>query len=341
MSKHLKDYRDSLRQTLLEWLWREWTTLGVAGASPIETRHIIDPEALLLFTGTVGRWDPRLFDEVIDWLAINGQLLNGPRFKRMLHESEFSSGRVVAAIFSVLLGKGRRLDWKMATAVGMEEALFYGSDDRPLPDYGTRDPDFLAQGFRRGRLELRHYSKQPDPARPACLWLALRSLLGINCRVEIMLYLLTSTCGYPSQIARDTGYTQRNIQDVMVDLAASGQLRATRKGREVQYRLASPLWKNLLLGAQEPAAWVLWPPVLRAFEEVWLRLCDEKFDALPDSAQASELFVLIQRIRPLLERADLAHLLTPQSQGLGTDYSATFIRDLDSVLKRTGIAVGP
>ena len=341
MNKPLTDYRDKLRQTLLRWLWREWTALGVAGASTIETRTVIDPEALLLFTGSVGRWDPRLFDEVLDWLLANGRLLNGPRLKRLLRDYEFSSGRVIAAVCSVLPTKGCRLDWKMEPAASVsEEALFHGADGRPLPDYGVRDPDFLAQGFRRGRLELRHYSKSPDPARPACLWLALRSLLGINCRVEIMLYLLTRPYGYPSQIARDTGYTQRNIQDVMVDMAASGQLRVTRKGREVQYRLASPLWKKLLLGTQGPPEWALWPAVLRALEVVWSRLFDEKFASLSESAQTGELFLLIQRIRPLLERADLAHLLTPESQGLGADYRATFIRDLDTILKRTGMAEG-
>ena len=339
MNKPLKDYRAKLRLTLLRWLWREWTALGVAGASAIETRNVIDPEALLLFTGTAGRWDPRLFDEVLDWLAANGRLLSGQRLKRLLREYEFQSRRVIAALCSVLPQKGCRLDWKMDPAASAPAAaLFYGTDALPLPDYGVRDPDFLAQGFRRGRLELRHYSKPPDPARPACLWLALRSLLGINCRVEIMLYLLTRSCGYPSQIARDTGYTQRNLQDVMVDLAASGQLRVTRKGREVQYRLASPLWKKLLLGAQKSPAWTLWPAVLRALEMVWLRLFDEKFEALSESAQASELFLLMQRIRPLLERADLAHGLTPASQGLGPDYRATFIQDLDAMLTRTGIA---
>ncbi|MEI6809601.1 MAG: hypothetical protein WCN95_12845 [bacterium] len=339
MNKHLKEYSNTLRQTLLQWLWREWTALGVAGASPIEAHNVIDPEALLLFTGTMGRWDPRLFDEVMDWLATNGRLLNGPRLKRLIHESDGASGRVVAAISSVLPGKGQRLDWKIAPAASRpEEALFYGVDDSPLPDYGTRDPDFLAQGFRRGRMELRHYSKQPDPGRPACLWLTLRSLFGINCRAEIMLYLLTNASGYPSQIARNTGYTQRNIQNVMVDLAASGQLRTTRKGREVQYRLASPLWKELLLGAQEPPAWVLWPAVLRALEVVWLRVCDKKFKTLSESAQAGELFLLMQHIRPLLERADIAHLVTPERHGLGSDYCATFIRDMDTILKQTGIA---
>jgi hypothetical protein len=338
MKKFLNESRGFLRQAISCWLWREWTTMGVAGASASEMRHVIDPEALLLFTGTAGRGDPRLFDEVLDWLTANGRLLNGPRLKRLLRAYEFSSGRVLAAICSVLPKKGCRLDWRMNQVESApEEALFYGADARPLPDYGIRDPDFLALGFRRGQLDLRHYSQPPDPSRPACLWLTLRSLLGINCRVEILVYLLTRSCGYPSQIARETGYTQRNIQDVMVNMAASGQLLATRKRREVEYRLTSPLWKKLLLGAQKSPAWIQWPPVLRALEQVWLRLFDEKLEELSDSTLASELFLLVRKIRPHLECANLAHLLTPESKGLGDDYAATFIGDLTAILKHTGI----
>lgn len=338
MSNHLKEYRDKLRQTLLQWLWREWTSLGVAGTGPVETRGMIDPEALLLFTCTVGRWDPRLFDEVIDWMFVNGSRLNGPRLKRMLRETGFSASRVVAATCAVLSRNGRRLDWKMTSAEPEPaEVLFFGKDFLPLPDYGRCDPDFLAQGFRRGKLELRNFSRQPDPVRPACLWLTLRSLLGITCRAEIMLYLLTNPSGYPSRIARDTGYTQRNIQDVMVDLAASGQLRQTRRGREVHYSLASPLWQKLLLGTNKPPKWMLWSAVLRALELVWLRLCDEKFQSLSNSAQSGELFMLIQRIRPLVERADMGHLLAPESRGLGPDYHATFANDLDAILRQAGI----
>ncbi|MEK7994210.1 MAG: hypothetical protein AAB403_10440, partial [Planctomycetota bacterium] len=123
------EYRDKLRLTRLRWLWREWTALGVAGTAAGEKRNVIDPEALLLFTGTVGRWDPRLFDEVVDWLSSNGRLINGPRLKRLLREYEFSSGRIIAAICSVLPKKGCRLDWKMEPAAsGPEEALFHGAD---------------------------------------------------------------------------------------------------------------------------------------------------------------------------------------------------------------------
>lgn len=341
MDKRLKEFRSRFRRTTLRWLWREWSALGVAGATARETRNAIDPEALLLFTGTLGRSDPRLFDEVVDWLAAHGRLLNGPRLKRLLREYELESGQVVAAACQVLAARGRRLDWKMEPAgAAAEEPLFQDEEGRPLPDFGARDPDFLAQGFRRGRLELRQYSQPPDPANPACLWLTLRALFGISCRVEIMLYLVSRTSGHPSQIARDVGYTQRNVQDVMVNMAASGQLRATRKGREVEYRLASPLWHRLLLADQAPPKWLLWPAVFRALEQVWLWLSAEKTEALAGNVLASELFLLVRRIRPWLERADLAHGLAPESQGVGADYVAAFIRDMDLLLALAGMETG-
>lgn len=341
MDQRLKEFRGRFRRTVLRWLWREWSALGVAGASAREMRNAIDPEALLLFTGTLGRSDPRLFDEVLDWLVANGRLLNGPRLKRLLREYEMESGKVVAAMCQVLVARGRRLDWKMPPAGSApEEALFQGEDGRPLPDYGARDPDFLAQGFRRGRLELRRYAQPPDPANPACLWLTLRALFGISCRVEIMLYLVSRTSGHPSQIARDVGYAQRNVQDVMVNMAASGQLRATRKGREVEYRLASPLWHRLLLADRDSPNWMLWPALFRALEQVWLWFSAEKTESLAESALTSELFLLVRRIRPWLERADLAHGLTPGNQGIGTDYVATFIRDMDVLLAQAGMGLG-
>ena len=71
---------------------------------------------------------------------------------------------------------------------------------------------------------------------------------------------------------------------------------------------------------------------------IWLRLCDEKLGVLSERGQAIELFLLIQRIRPLPGRSNPGHVLTPESHGLGADYRATFMRDLDAVLSQTGMA---
>ena len=338
MRKRLKEYRTTLREALLGWLWGQWTTLGLPGASSVEERRMIDPEALLLFTGTLGRWDPRLFDEVLDWLVVNGRFINGARLKRMLRAYEFRSGRVLAAVSSILSRSDRHLDWRFEPAAPTpEEFLFFGKDGGPLPAYGKQDPWFAGLGFRRGRFELRGHCASFNPSRPPCLWLTLRSLVGISSRVEILVYLLCNEQGYPSRIARDTGHSQRSVQDSMVDMAASGQLHVVRKGREVQYRLASILWRKIFFGALDAPEWLLWPPIFRAIEIVHLDLHGETLFTLSEQGMISELFMLMERVRPLIELAGLSHLLSPRRSGLGDDYFSTFRRDLSNVLLHLGV----
>jgi len=339
MSRRLKEYRSRLRGVLLDWLWRQWTTLGVAGASAVEERNLIDPEALLLVSCTLGRWDPRLFDEVLDWLTVNGRFVSGARLKRLLNVHAFRSGDVLAAVSSILRQRERRLDWRFEPApFSPQESLFLDEDGGPLPDFGRKDPAFAGLGLIRGKLEMRGYSGPFNPSRPPCLWLTLRSFMGNSSRVEILVYLLCNERGYPSQIARDTGHSQRNVQGTLVDMAASGQLHVVRKGREVWYRLASDASRRLFFCRRNAPRWLLWPPVLRALEIGYLGLHDRKLDAQSDQAIESELFMIMERARPSLERAGLSHLVSPRGRGLGPDYISTFAGDIDRVLHETGIS---
>jgi len=63
MEKPLRQFRDDYLGVLLRFLWREWTAVGVAGQQRVALRHVVDPEALLLFTCSLGRYDQRLFRE--------------------------------------------------------------------------------------------------------------------------------------------------------------------------------------------------------------------------------------------------------------------------------------
>ena len=64
--------------------WDQWSQLGVSAASPPHREErAADPEALLLFTLEVGRNDPRLFDEVLDWLALNEHLVSVHRLRNV------------------------------------------------------------------------------------------------------------------------------------------------------------------------------------------------------------------------------------------------------------------
>jgi hypothetical protein len=58
-----------------------------------ETPWMIDPEALLLATCTFGRYEPRLFDEVLDWMRTNGWVMNTQRLGTVLREESWGAGR--------------------------------------------------------------------------------------------------------------------------------------------------------------------------------------------------------------------------------------------------------
>ncbi len=69
---------------LLDFAWAQWSQLGVSGAAPARREsRAADPEALLLFTLEIGRHDPRLFDEVLDWLVLNESLVSVQRLRNL------------------------------------------------------------------------------------------------------------------------------------------------------------------------------------------------------------------------------------------------------------------
>lgn len=54
-----------------------------SGGSRGQDAWIIDPEALLLATTTIGRFEPRLFDEMLDWLNTKSQVINLQRLQNL------------------------------------------------------------------------------------------------------------------------------------------------------------------------------------------------------------------------------------------------------------------
>ncbi len=108
----LTKFRDEFQELLLDFLWRQWSALGIAGhAQPLD-QWIIDPEALFLVTCTVGRHDPRLFDEVLDWVKTNGTFMNILRLKRLLRTEKFAGERVLSAVAGLMSSKSDVLKWK-------------------------------------------------------------------------------------------------------------------------------------------------------------------------------------------------------------------------------------
>ena len=337
MNPSLKQFKGEYQSLLLDFLWRQWSALGVAGQTRPATDCIIDPEALLLLTCTVGRSDSRLFDEMLDWLQVNGWLINVMRLKRILRTEKFAGEPVLAAIAGWLAKGAEAPKWKLlaasASPPAAAEPLFFSEDGPAIPVLGEPEPLFARYGWLRGPLRLRGYSQEFRPAEAATLALQLRALLGINVRCEIVMYLLTHDAAHPSQIARAAYYFERAVQGTLADMSRSGVVQLRTASREKHYWLKPDQWLPLLNRGGQPAPkWIAWPPLFSALEQIWLRLRDAKLHDLNSMLQASEVRQLMAAVRPALERAGFDRALSDDRQHLGEAYLPVFMAEVKRLL---------
>jgi hypothetical protein len=270
-------------EATLELLWRQWCSLGVAGhAAPASPRWLIDLEATLLATTSMGRYEPRLFDEALDWLAARGSLVNLQRLKNLQRAFGVGDERVLRAMAAWLASQATQPRWKILSkpsadgAVAAErEPLFLGITG---PAVTTPDPIFLAQGLERGVFKPRGMSRPPHPTQPANLLVSLRALIGVSVRAEIILYLAGSPVAtHAAEIARATGYAPRTIQAALQEMLLSGHLLSqepsdshvakVRRGSHRRYQVQPTDWA-FLTGGQPLPQWTPWAALFAVVRSV-------------------------------------------------------------------------
>ena len=297
----LQKVRLEFLEMLLRFLWREWTALGVAGQERRAPHHVVDPEALLLFTCSLGRYDQRLFDEVMDWLSKNGRFLNIQRMRNILRKEVFGGGEVLSAVADWMSQRDAPMKWKLLAKMGAEkderQALFYLPDGRSLPPSQDNDETFLRHGFNRNSLEPRGYAQAFSPDETPCLLLKLRALVGVNARCDVLTYLALQGAGHPREVARELYYSQKAIHDVMTDMACSGVIHSSRGARERTFRIAPDSLPFLSAGLAAHN-WINWPILLSTAETVWNKIEELHAAALDPLLESSEI---VLTMKPLLE----------------------------------------
>ena len=306
MPMSLKAFSDDYLETILRFLWREWTALGVAGQDDTPLRHVVDPEALLLFTCSLGRYDQRLFDEVMDWLIKNGRFISIQRMRNILHRETFCGGAVLSAVADWLSQREDPAKWKllarMEDSKDKHQTLFHFPDGRPMPQLSDNDATFLKHGFIRGSVALRGYSQIFPSDTVACRFLGMRALFGVNARCDVLTYLAMNGTGHPREVARELYYSQKAIHDVMTDMACSAVVQSSRGGRERTFRIASDTLP-FLTGAGESPGWINWPILLSSAETVW-NLTKELLSAKADPLiESSEIMLTMKSLLERLTRA--------------------------------------
>jgi hypothetical protein len=334
----ISEIRDRVSQGLLDFAWRQWAQIGVSATAAGTDRWALDPEALILFTIGIGRRDPRLFDEMLDWMAFNHGLLSTQRLRNLAGRFPLPSG-LVAAVTA----------WTRQTApVNVPVSGQAGplQDGEPVfsPDVlafvSRPDPVFAEHGFIRPPAARTGKSREPNPALPVNLSFRLRHLFGPGGRSETMRVLLTCPDGPldAARIADEAGFAKRNVSDVLASLTASGVTRAAWAGNERHFTAYRNRWA-LLLDLAEPAdmpSFVSWVHLLPAALEIIMWL-DEKADtAESEYLIASQARSLINRLTRDLATADL-DVQHPQASH-GTAYLPVFAETSNALLARLGVA---
>jgi hypothetical protein len=289
----ISELRDELQQRLVSFLWSQWGQMGVAADPGRRDTWAADPEALLLLTFEVGRDEPRLFDEVLDWMLVNERLISVQRLRNLAGEGPVR--RLVEAVLG-WLGQNRRRPRLEARS---------GRDENPQPFFRNSrlrivdpDPAFLAQGFLKPRLEPGRKSQAPDLGLPINFAFRLRLLLGVSVRAEVARVLLTTDAPWMNAqaLARSTAYTKRNVQEAATALASAGLFVSWSAANENRFQAPHDRWAEFLAVERLPDSQG-WPQLFDAFGRI-LRWLDD-----PDNQELSD-YMFSSRTRTLVEEIE-------------------------------------
>lgn len=261
---------------------------------------------MLVFTLEVARDDPRLFDEVLDWLVVNESLVSTRRL-RSLAVDEIDERLIDAALAFTARHRPRARLGSRSPAVSRPRSLepLFHSLSLPVVD---ADPAFSAEGFLRPLAEPGLKSRPPNLRAPIGLAFRLRQLLGIGVRSEVIRTLLTIDAPWTSAsvLAASAAFSKRNVQETLTELHLAGVVSIASAGTDRGYALDREDWMTLLhLDRQAMPLHRDWPQLLGALRTVLRGLRSIGNDELSDYLTASRTRELLGDVADGLRHAGL------------------------------------
>lgn len=293
--------RTTVNRGLLDFAWGQWSQLGVSASVTGADLWAADPEALILFTLGIAHWDPRLFDEVLDWVALNQKLLSIQRLRNLTARFPIDANLVAAVVAwtrepvptDVLVNEERPV--KVQPKVNQTKQPVFSPD--VLGFVSKADPIFAEYGFTRPIVIRSGKSREPDLARPVNFAFRLRQLFGPGSRSEVMRILLTYRDGPldAARIADEAAFAKRNASEALAAVAASGAISAAWSGNERQFRVRREPWAALL-GIDDMPTFVSWVHLLPAALEISTWLDEKAGSGESDYLLASQARSLIDKV---------------------------------------------
>jgi len=327
----ISDIREELQARLAAFLWNQWAQMGALASASRHDQWAADPEALLLLSFEVGRQEPRLFEEVLDWLLTNERLISVQRLRNLAQDDDDRA--LIEAVLGWVGQKRRRprLGAK-PTASELDKAPqpFFRNPRLPITE---PDPAFLAQGFLKEVSEPSRKSQGPDLRLPINFAFRMRLLLGISARAEAVRVLLTIQAPWADvqTLAKSTAFSKRNVQEALASLRAAGVLDSWAVGNEQRFQSERSRWAHFLDVEKLPLHYD-WPQLFNAYRLVLRWLADPANENLSDYMLSSEARTLAERVIPDLRFAGIPiDSYLPADDASYLDYFAKRLRELGPI----------
>lgn len=301
--------RNRVRKELLEFAWSQWAQLGVSSTPTRSNEWAMDPEALVLFTLEVGRRDPRLFDETLDWTTHNFKLISLQRLRNLASRFPIDRGLVDASLSWVeVANKPHQHKGREHAGNSKASQRVFSRDIAAF--VGKSDPIFERFGYVRPPPTRSGKSETPDVRDKINFAFRLRFLFGPGTRSEVMRILLTSQDGPldAARIADEAGFAKRNVNEALNMLVSSHVVKARWAKNERVFSAYRNKWATLLeigpTGKQLPH-FVSWVHRLPALLEVLLWLQREAEADASEYMRSSRARDVYDRIEDELEQLGL------------------------------------
>jgi len=329
----ISDLRRTARARLVTFAWDEWGQMGVSASARRADRWAQDPEALLLFTFEVGREDPRLFGEVLDWLALNERLVSVQRLRNLCHDD--ADRTLAEAALSWVAHSNHQTERRPRPAKSEASSAVQLFRDVKA-DPRRADAPFRAHGWLMPPIVRSGKSQVPNLQAPINFAFRLRQLLGIGARAEAARFLLTvyAPSVTAQVITESAGYAKRNVHEALTALHWASVIDSVTVGKEQRYRIDRERWGTLLglpadgLPTERP-----WPQLLHALRVLLRWLDDEQHERLSPYMLASEARTLAEEINPELRYADVR---IPSAGRHGAEYWQDFVELVEAALASVG-----
>jgi hypothetical protein len=339
MTRSAMTFRHELKERLLDFVWQQWCRLGVSGSSRMGNDWVTDPEPLLAFTSEVGRYDARLFDEVLDWLSKNGTWINTQRLTAIMKRDRVGCPKVVGAMAAWMCARDKSMKWRgiakrnEADAHTSEEFLFQAVPAGAMRVVEQPDRHFEQYGLIREVVQTRGMTQPVNMRDPANIIFRSRALFGLNIRADVIAYLLTAESGHARRIAELLGFNHMRVQSVLTALADAGFIAVRAEGKSKQYRIDRDRWNPVMLPDQAcPPRWVNWRPLVRGLTTIWRDACDLDESRADEYIVSSKMRSAMRAARDDLQASGIEFDIANDKNYIAEAYLPIFEQDIAGIL---------